>query len=636
MYILEPPPGWAEFRKSPRPPQKVDTNGDLMFEKHQKPGKTREPLLDFKILPDIIGTQEPWWYFEAIRRIDPRVRWCDITMRMSLEDRPSNNSLNQDGVRHRERYAMLSWHSNQVHRVPNVRRNGVLAMLTARQIAANTTRGATPGLIDSGLGDSGGRIFHPVLRRSGGVRWRRRGKSVSVDSEDEDEEWNSRKSGYMEESGDGVEESEDRESEHSDDRCVLKNEEPDLDDGLVRDPDAQDGHDETSDSKASTSVSASIFSRPTRSAYTIECKQELANRSKAGIGMVIKGAQYVAYDKRGRGKTTPSLISIQPPKSEVSGNRGKTRKALFDGKQDPVSSLKKRICDGLPTVSHKGGQVAQSSGVRCDSTHTQLSGRSPPSSERDKKLPEHPKMARQKAPTFNWNRIEHATPYNLDSYANFFDNTNLGASLVLESRSDCHSSGSPPFRGLGVDSRDDLSGRVAEPVLRQAPQKRKRNGLLSIQSDACIDRMPKSRYSIDNSTEPAMVVLRTVPSAERNRSRGKFTPDAEDDHVPTTKKLKMLTSSVINYHYPSVLPVWDRQHDDKPARINPAKEIDASKWFQNRNTFQEAPPLVVRDSLRAAEFKSHISSEQQEKSRRLPLMRFRQQVLAGLAFEWLD
>ncbi len=53
---------------------------------------------------------------------------------------------------------MISWWTNPT--APGNR--PVIQSLTPAQIAGNTTRGSTPGLIDPALGEAGGRIPHPI------------------------------------------------------------------------------------------------------------------------------------------------------------------------------------------------------------------------------------------------------------------------------------------------------------------------------------------------------------------------------------------------------------------------------------------------------------------------------------------
>ena len=57
---------------------------------------------------------------------------------------------------------MLSWHYNRTALHISPLDAPLLARLTPQQISNNTTRGLTPGLIDPGLGEAGGRILWPA------------------------------------------------------------------------------------------------------------------------------------------------------------------------------------------------------------------------------------------------------------------------------------------------------------------------------------------------------------------------------------------------------------------------------------------------------------------------------------------
>ena len=50
FYVLEPSEAWRTFSSLPRPDQKRDVHGRLMFEQHATTGESPRPLLDFKIL----------------------------------------------------------------------------------------------------------------------------------------------------------------------------------------------------------------------------------------------------------------------------------------------------------------------------------------------------------------------------------------------------------------------------------------------------------------------------------------------------------------------------------------------------------------------------------------------------------
>ncbi len=366
MYVLEAPLGWDEFRVSARPPQKRDADGNLMFERYPrptepgKPVKSRESLLDFWILPDSIGTQEPWWYFEAVRRIDPRVRWTDITMRMPFEGRPSENSLNQDGVRHRPKYGMRSWFPKQVHRAHNARRDTAMAMLSAAQIAANTTRGTTPGLIAPELGEAGGRVPHPAGRKGHGVRHGPRKKAsleISVNEADDEE---SKSEGYGEE---------------------------------VAERENTDSWPESVQSKVKPSK---IMTGQTKNEVTREWRW----------------VEDVIYDGRGLGKSKPPGYK-QPQETQAQIGGGKKRKAdaVIESRTDPDLPPKKRILDWLPIEPRHTGsfQFRQDlSQVRSRRPFSQDVGLT--SDHENTTVNEKPHHR------YDWRSIEHAVPYDTNSY----------------------------------------------------------------------------------------------------------------------------------------------------------------------------------------------------------------------------
>ena len=95
---------------------------------------------------------------EEWRRYDGRIRWQDIIMRMP-QPRPTQNILNMRAIRMRADYCMLSWHAKAKYNEENASRDAVLARLSDKQIAANTTRGITPGLRNPSLGAAGGIIL---------------------------------------------------------------------------------------------------------------------------------------------------------------------------------------------------------------------------------------------------------------------------------------------------------------------------------------------------------------------------------------------------------------------------------------------------------------------------------------------
>ncbi|KAL2036920.1 hypothetical protein N7G274_010345 [Stereocaulon virgatum] len=194
FYVLWPCTEWRDFASSAPPAQKVDAHGNLMFEQSPWPGTQPRPLLDFPVFKDIntISTEVEWFLIEWWMRIDPRISWDDIEMRMEhvgkraaydnnidltdpdwpaqVEKAKSNfhNLLNMRTQRQgRIPFNMLSWRNKKaMHEKKNGPRDKVLGRLTPQQIAANTTRGATPGLIDVNAPDTAAnRVALPGRRR---------------------------------------------------------------------------------------------------------------------------------------------------------------------------------------------------------------------------------------------------------------------------------------------------------------------------------------------------------------------------------------------------------------------------------------------------------------------------------------
>ena len=86
-------------------------------------------------------------------------------MRMEATNRPKVITIQNHTTRNwRRRFTLLSWYNAH----STVKRNEVLAKLTAAQVAANSTRGTTPGLINPVLGEAGGRIPYPLMKEGEG------------------------------------------------------------------------------------------------------------------------------------------------------------------------------------------------------------------------------------------------------------------------------------------------------------------------------------------------------------------------------------------------------------------------------------------------------------------------------------
>lgn len=101
---------------------------------------------------------------EAVRRLDPRIKWADILMRMQPDDLGRTihpNALNTQQMRLRNRWCMLSWPAPRSTEYETKSRRLVLQRLTHWHEQNNTTRGLTPGLINPNQGEAGGRVPLP-------------------------------------------------------------------------------------------------------------------------------------------------------------------------------------------------------------------------------------------------------------------------------------------------------------------------------------------------------------------------------------------------------------------------------------------------------------------------------------------
>ena len=100
---------------------------------------------------------------EAWRRLDPRIKWEDITMRMQWFGRPNHNAINMDSNRvWRPKFCILSWrYKGQIlSSAPN---STVYNSLSPAQRQHNTTRGSTPGLINPALGPGSPSVPLPAM-----------------------------------------------------------------------------------------------------------------------------------------------------------------------------------------------------------------------------------------------------------------------------------------------------------------------------------------------------------------------------------------------------------------------------------------------------------------------------------------
>ncbi|KAL8771472.1 MAG: hypothetical protein Q9209_003142 [Squamulea sp. 1 TL-2023] len=229
MYMYKPPKERAAFKalRPSAPSPKYDAQGNIVYEKWPSDPAKPQPLLDFPHLPDQISTREWWWVFEAWRRYDPRITWKDIFMRQYRPNRKKSENTMQGLVsRARSSAMMVSWPgqppqltsankkkadekkadqqaakpntddhqdpiskqssytkakgktvrnhlgkspNKSIDKPDNKERDRVTELMTAAQIAANSTRGHTPGLINPSLGETpGNRVPWPKRKRTAG------------------------------------------------------------------------------------------------------------------------------------------------------------------------------------------------------------------------------------------------------------------------------------------------------------------------------------------------------------------------------------------------------------------------------------------------------------------------------------
>ena len=86
---------------------------------------------------------------EAVHRLEPRLAWEDISMRISPGPNGEMiraNAVNQRLLRFRDSWCLLSWHHGRISD-PKTRAS-VANRLSDQQITSNTTLGTTPSLVD--------------------------------------------------------------------------------------------------------------------------------------------------------------------------------------------------------------------------------------------------------------------------------------------------------------------------------------------------------------------------------------------------------------------------------------------------------------------------------------------------------
>ncbi|KAL8826796.1 MAG: hypothetical protein Q9191_003579 [Dirinaria sp. TL-2023a] len=171
LYQLFPDQAWLDFKANKgRARQKRDAQGRLMWEQWPDDPANPRPLLDFPVLANIdqISTQEHPLLMEAWRRLDPRITWNDLIMRMQRHGRSNANNYNMHCFRTwRRLYNITTWFwRGDLRQSPeNVR---VQNLLTPLQRQNNTTRGTTPGLINPAQGQGSQIVPFPNIGQDEG------------------------------------------------------------------------------------------------------------------------------------------------------------------------------------------------------------------------------------------------------------------------------------------------------------------------------------------------------------------------------------------------------------------------------------------------------------------------------------
>ena len=105
LDVLDPSESWLRVNtRHEKAEEKLDAARNYVL------GWNGEKLRDFAVLPDRIGTLEHPPIIEAWRRLDPRITWKDIDMRMHNPDKTGHNTMNNQLTDLRERANMVSWH----------------------------------------------------------------------------------------------------------------------------------------------------------------------------------------------------------------------------------------------------------------------------------------------------------------------------------------------------------------------------------------------------------------------------------------------------------------------------------------------------------------------------------------------
>lgn len=199
--MLFPTTEWKAFKQLGLPLQKLDANQQAMFERWPRVGEQAKPLLDFPILPDTvsvkfhlglqlirstqISSREELWRFDVWRKMDPRMSWDDLTMRIEVHGRTRRGDVKlQNSIQTmlgrfwHKHYHMISWfgkgkfNHNAVNNPARVQLLNDLANANPPiPLSLNTTKGLTPGSRNPAHGPNGFMVAWPNAR-GGNIRGR--------------------------------------------------------------------------------------------------------------------------------------------------------------------------------------------------------------------------------------------------------------------------------------------------------------------------------------------------------------------------------------------------------------------------------------------------------------------------------
>ncbi|KAF2434554.1 hypothetical protein EJ08DRAFT_693581 [Tothia fuscella] len=156
LYQLSPSNEDGVPAKWGLPPPLLDDNGNTRFvhgirKKHVAP-PSDEILRDWETTPGVIGRDAHAWELEYYMRLDPRHTYRSIVSLIFAGDgRPPplpNSVVNMPRVRMREKWGMATWSidKNGTGEIASRLTNGTIP--SAAMLAANSTRGHTPGRVN--------------------------------------------------------------------------------------------------------------------------------------------------------------------------------------------------------------------------------------------------------------------------------------------------------------------------------------------------------------------------------------------------------------------------------------------------------------------------------------------------------